>query len=79
MRKNRIKTIIDLSTIILLILTTAMPTLTLSLIFFALFILLIIVDRFFWKCRVCGNQLPNKTWFNTVKCCPYCKTDIEEI
>ena len=79
MRKNRIKNIFDLSRILLSILIIVLPRTPFSLISITLFLLLTIVDRFYWKCKVCGNPLPNKIWFNTVKCCPYCKTDIEEL
>ena len=78
MEKNRIKDILDLLKIILLILIVIMHTIPFTFIFLALFIILVIVDKIFWKCDKCKNPLPNKILFNTVKCCTYCKTDIDE-
>lgn len=79
MKKNKIKDIIDLLRIMLLILIIVMHSISFSLIAIMFFILLTIIDRFYWKCKNCKKQLPNKIWFNTVKCCPYCKTDIDKI
>lgn len=78
MKKNRIKDILDLLSFILLILIIIINTIPFTFIFFALYVILIIIDRIFWKCDKCKNPLPSKIWFNTVKCCPYCKTDIDE-
>ena len=46
-------------------------------IFLGLWIVLIIIDRVYWKCSKCHRYLPNKIWFTDVKCCPYCKNDID--
>ena len=78
MKKNKIKDILDLAIIISFLLMVIIHEVPYIFIFFALSIILIIIDRIFWKCSKCHRYLPIKTWFTDVKCCPYCKTDIED-
>ena len=78
MNKNKIKDLLDLAKILSLILIVIINKIPYTFIFLGIFILLIIIDRFFWKCNKCNKPLPNKIGFSTVKCCPYCKSDINK-
>ena len=78
MNKNRIKDLLDLAKILLLILIVIINKIPYTFIFLGTFILLIVIDRSFWKCTKCNKPLPNKIWFSTVKCCPYCKSNIDK-
>jgi len=79
MKKNRIKDILDLLNILLVIATIILIKYTdiLFLIPLVLWVILLIIERIFWRCKKCGNYLPVKTFFNQVICCPYCKNEIE--
>lgn len=76
--KNKIKDLLDLARILSLILIVIINKIPYTFIFLGIFILLIIIDRLFWKCTKCHKPLPNKMCFSTVKCCPYCKSDIDK-
>lgn len=79
MKKNKIKSILDMLNILLVVITIILIKYTdkLFLIPLVLWIILSIVERIFWRCKKCGNYLPVKTFFNQVICCPYCKGEIE--
>lgn len=79
MKKNKIKDILDILNILLVVITIILIKYTdkLFLIPLVLWIILMIVERIFWRCKKCGNYLPRKTFFNQVICCPYCKGEIE--
>lgn len=80
--KNTIKSILDLLIIVLSILTILIlkfvDNITLSLISIELLILLIIIEKIFWRCPKCGEYLPNRRLFNKVICCTYCRANIDE-
>ena len=80
MSKNKGKNILNILEIVLLILTCVackfLDSLYIYLIPFVLWIILIIIDRIYWKCDKCGQRLPNRTFFNKVICCPYCKKNV---
>ena len=78
MNKNRIKDFLDLTKILSLVLIIIINKIPYTFIFLGIFILVIIIDRLYWKCKKCNKPLPNKMWFSTVQCCPYCKSDIDK-
>ena len=81
MRINMIKDIIDLLQIIVLTVTIIIlnfiDNIIICLIPIVLVIVLYVIERIIWRCPNCGCYLPNKSLFNKVICCPYCKIDIK--
>ena len=77
MKKNRIKDILDICIIISFLLMVILHETPYIFVFLGISIILIIIDRIYWRCRKCHRYLPTKLWFTNVKCCPYCKSDIE--
>ena len=84
MKRNRVKTIFDVSFIILLIVSVIILSVcsniilkTISSIFIiVLFIIEVIFNSIVWRCPKCGSHLPIKSFYQDVLNCPYCGTNL---
>ena len=86
MKKHKIKNILDLFKILILIAICLIIKfiennniwIPLTIFLSLIWITLIIIEKFFWRCTACGKSLPHRFFFEPIIYCPYCKNNVEK-